>query len=70
MDGRTHKTSRRISLQEAADALGVSLGALKTAIHRLRNRYGALLRNEVARTVLRPEQIDEELRCLRDILRG
>jgi RNA polymerase sigma factor (sigma-70 family) len=61
---------KETSYQEAADALGVSLGAIKTAIHRLRSRFAALLRYEVARTVSRPEQIDEELRCLRDALRG
>ena len=61
---------KETSYQEAADALGMSLGALKTAIHRLRSRYGALLREEVARTVSRPEQVDDELRCLRDALRG
>lgn len=61
---------KETSYQEAAEALSMSLGALKTAIHRLRNRYGALLREEVARTVSRPEQINEELRCLRNALRG
>jgi RNA polymerase sigma factor (sigma-70 family) len=60
----------KVSYQEVADALSLSLGAVKTSIHRLRGRYRALLREEVARTVARPEEIDEELRHLRAALRG
>jgi DNA-directed RNA polymerase specialized sigma24 family protein len=58
------------SYQQVADALSLSLGALKTIIHRLRGRYRALLREEVARTVAAPTEIDEELRYLRAALRG
>ncbi len=58
------------SYQQVADALNLSLGALKTAIHRLRGRYGTLLREEVARTVAAPAQVDEELRYLRAALRS
>jgi RNA polymerase sigma-70 factor (ECF subfamily) len=39
-------------------------GAFKVEVHRLRQRYRKLLREEVARTVSRPEEIDEELRHL------
>ena len=59
-----------LSYQQVADALNLSLGALKTAIHRLRGRYGALLREEVARTVAAPALVDEELRYLRAALRS
>ncbi len=58
------------SYQETADALGLSLAALKTHIHRLRGRYGALLREEVARTVANPADGEEELRHLRAALRA
>jgi DNA-directed RNA polymerase specialized sigma24 family protein len=58
------------SYQQVADALSLSLGALKTAIHRLRGRYRALLREEVARTVATPAEVDEELRYLLAALRG
>jgi DNA-directed RNA polymerase specialized sigma24 family protein len=58
------------SYQQVADALSLSLGALKTIIHRLRGRYRTLLREEVARTLDSPEEIDEELRYLRIALRG
>lgn len=58
------------SYQQVADALGLSLGTLKTAIHRLRGRYRALLREEVARTLATFEEVDDELRYLRIALRG
>ena len=58
------------SYQQVANALNLSLGALKTAIHRLRGRYRALLREEVARTVTTPAEVDEELRYLRAALSG
>jgi DNA-directed RNA polymerase specialized sigma24 family protein len=58
------------SYQQVADALSLSLGALKTAIHRLRGRYRALLREEAARTVATPAEVDEEFRYLRAALRG
>jgi DNA-directed RNA polymerase specialized sigma24 family protein len=59
-----------VSYQQVADALSLSLGAVKTAIHRLRGRYRALLHEEVARTVAVPEEVDEEHRYLRATLRG
>lgn len=49
---------------EWADALGMSEGAVKVALHRLRRRYGELLRGEVAQTVGTPEELDEEIRQL------
>jgi len=58
------------SYQQVAVALSLSLGAVKTAIHRLRGRYRTLLREEVARTVATPVEVDEELRFLRAALRG
>jgi RNA polymerase sigma-70 factor (ECF subfamily) len=44
--------------------LGLTETALKVAVHRLRQRYRELLRAEVAHTVERPEEVDEELRYL------
>jgi hypothetical protein len=38
--------------------------ALKSLVHRLRERYRALLREEVARTVEKPSEIEDELRYL------
>ena len=43
---------------------GMSEGAVKVAVHRLRQRYGELLRQAIARTVSSPAEVDEELRYL------
>ena len=56
------------SYEQASKALRVSVGAVKTLIHRLRKRYTALLREEVGRTLSDPVEIDEELRALCDAL--
>jgi RNA polymerase sigma factor (sigma-70 family) len=50
--------------------LALSEGALKQCVHRLRQRCRELLRLEVAHTVTRPEEVDEELRYLVRILKG
>ena len=42
----------------------MSEGALKVAIHRLRRRYGDLLRKEIAQTVAFPKEIKDELNHL------
>jgi RNA polymerase sigma-70 factor (ECF subfamily) len=55
---------------ELAAKLGVTEGALKTGIHRLRKRYRDLLREEVAATVAGPELVDAELRFLALALSG
>ena len=49
----------------AARVLGLSVANVKVNIHRLRKRYGAILRDEVARTVARPEDVPEEMRHIR-----
>ncbi len=36
--------------------------AVKAAVHRLRQRYGRLLREEIAETVTSEAEVDEELR--------
>jgi hypothetical protein len=41
---------------------------VKTLIHRLRKRYFAVVREEVARTVSDPAEIEEEIRALCDAL--
>lgn len=44
--------------------------AVKAAIHRLRRRYRALLREEVAQTVATDDEVDDELRHLLGVLAG
>jgi len=56
------------SYEQASEALRVSVGAVKTLVHRLRKRYAALLREEVGFTVTDPAEIDEELRALCEAL--
>jgi RNA polymerase sigma factor (sigma-70 family) len=56
------------SYEEAAKALGIGVGTVKTFIHRLRNRYLAVVREEVARTVSDPAEIESEMRALCDAL--
>ncbi|MGB6368260.1 MAG: sigma-70 family RNA polymerase sigma factor, partial [Thermoanaerobaculia bacterium] len=50
--------------QESAADLGMSVRAIKTAVHRLRKRYGMCLRAEIAQTVANPADTDEEVRHL------
>ena len=47
-----------------AAEMGVSAGALRMTVHRMRRRYRALLRAEIAATVSTPTEIDEEIRFL------
>ena len=56
------------SYEEAAKALGVGVGTVKTFIYRLRKRYLAVVREEVARTVSDPAEIQAEIRALCDAL--
>ena len=49
---------------EVAARLQITLPATRTAVHRLRRRYGELLRFEVAQTVASPADVQEELRHL------
>jgi DNA-directed RNA polymerase specialized sigma24 family protein len=44
--------------------LGTTEAALKMAVSRMRQRYGELLRTEIASTVSDPREIEEELRAL------
>ena len=48
--------------------LGMAEGAVRVAVHRLRQRYGELLRAEIAETVGTAEEVEEELRFLLRVL--
>jgi hypothetical protein len=56
------------SYGEIAQELQMSEGALRVAIHRLRQRYGELFRLEIAHTVCCPEEVGEEMRYLLEVL--
>jgi RNA polymerase sigma-70 factor (ECF subfamily) len=49
---------------QVAQALGISEGAVKVTLHRLRRRYGEILRSVVAETVENQRDVDDELREL------
>jgi RNA polymerase sigma factor (sigma-70 family) len=58
-----------VAYREAAADLGLSEGAVKTAVHRLRKEYGRILREEIAATVAEPGDLDDELRHLLTVVR-
>ena len=47
-----------------AARLGTTGGTVRVAVHRLRRRYGALLRAEIVATVDDPAEVDDEIRDL------
>lgn len=59
-----------ITYKELAKELQMTEGNVKITVHRLRQRYGQLLREEVAQTLKDPSGVDDELRYLRSVLRS
>ncbi len=53
-----------VSFAAVAAELGMTEGAVRMAASRLRKRYGEILREEIARTVAEPAEIEEEVRDL------
>ena len=53
-----------VSYQKLSQTLGIPEASVKSLVHELRVRYRDLLRAEVAQTVEKPEDVDEELRYL------
>jgi RNA polymerase sigma factor (sigma-70 family) len=60
----------RPSQAEIAREFGMTENAVKQALHRLRQRYRQLLREEIAQTVATPADIEDEMRCLIAALRS
>jgi RNA polymerase sigma-70 factor (ECF subfamily) len=56
--------------KEIAARLGISEGAVKVAIHRLRQRYRQLLQGAIAETVNSEEDLQDEMRYLVTVLRS
>jgi RNA polymerase sigma factor (sigma-70 family) len=65
----TEETDRP-SHAETAREFGMTENAVKQALRRLRRRYGQLLREEIAQTVVVPGDIEDELRHLIAVLRA
>jgi RNA polymerase sigma-70 factor (ECF subfamily) len=57
-----------LSQAGAARQLGLSEGAVKVGIHRLRKRFRDAVRVEIAQTLRDPSLVDEELRHLIEAL--
>lgn len=55
---------------ELGRQLGLNEGAVKVAVHRLRQRYRALLRESIAETVASAAEVEEELRYLLRVVSG
>jgi RNA polymerase sigma-70 factor (ECF subfamily) len=56
------------SYAQLGGELGMTEAAVKSAVQRMRQRHRELLREEIAQTVTRPEEIEEELRHFRAVL--
>jgi len=69
---RAHLTgdAERVPYRDLAKELDMSEGAVKVAIHRLRQRFHEALREEVAGTVSHPEEVGDEIRYLFAALNG
>lgn len=57
-----------VSYSGLAGELQMNEGAVRVAVHRLRQRYAEAVRSEIAKIVRRPEEIEEELRHLFAVL--
>ena len=58
-----------IAREEIAARLEMSVGAVKVAVHRLRQRYRKLLRATIAETVSNEADLEDEMRYLVTVLR-
>ncbi|MCB1096623.1 MAG: hypothetical protein KDN22_13685 [Verrucomicrobiae bacterium] len=52
------------SYADAAEAAGLTEGAARVAVHRLRKRYRLRIRQEIARTLVDESMVEEEMRAL------
>lgn len=59
-----------IPYEELSKRLGVSNVQLRVAAHRMRQRYREILREEIAQTVSGPEEIEDEIRYLLQVVSG
>lgn len=56
------------SRADLAAKRGVSVGAIDVAVHRLKQRFGALLREQIARTVSSDAEVEAEIRHLISVI--
>ena len=55
---------RGVNYSRLAADTGVTEGAVRVVVHRLRGRYRELLRDEVRQTISDATQVEEEMRAL------
>jgi RNA polymerase sigma-70 factor (ECF subfamily) len=55
---------------ELALQMGMTEGAVKVIVHRMRRHYRELIRNEIANTLNDPREVDSEMRYLFSVLTG
>lgn len=60
--------TENLSQASAAAQLGMTSGAIKVAIHRLRKEFGNAIRNEIEHTVSHPDAVADELRYLIEVV--
>jgi RNA polymerase sigma-70 factor (ECF subfamily) len=54
--------------QAVGERLGISSDSVAVSVHRLRQRYGELVREAIAQTVASPAEVQEELRYLINLI--
>jgi RNA polymerase sigma-70 factor (ECF subfamily) len=70
LEGHLTGDQQTVPYADLCAELGMSEGAIKVAVHRLRRRFGALLREEISETVSDPAEVDDEIRELFRALKG
>lgn len=61
---------QKAGFDQLAASLDMTPGAVRVALHRMRQRCRELFREEVAHTVDDPTEVEEELRYLRSLIAG
>jgi RNA polymerase sigma-70 factor (ECF subfamily) len=56
--------TEHFSYANIADKFGMTVVNVKVTVHRLRQRFRELLREEIAQTVASPQEVDDEVRYL------
>ena len=61
---------KNLTYDEVAARVGMGVSGVKTAVSRLRQRYGELVREEVEKTVAKSADVDDEIAYLLSIICG
>ena len=70
LESHLTRESNQPLYREIAEELGMTEGSVKVAAHKMRRRYGELLRGEIAQTVTTREEVDQEIRDLFAVFDG